>query len=119
MTNTIQLNPAKVSVSNVTLNRLYMLFEVSLVTFHHCSRHIKKEKGKESQKVSLPRGLSCVKKRPMIAVKDFFFRCDYPANNYLFKVKNRKIRKRCEICSKLTLRDSNMTSLSSFWCFYC
>ena len=27
-----------------------------------------------------------------------------PANNYLFKVNNRNIRKRCEICSKLTIK---------------
>ena len=29
---------------------------------------------------------------------------DYPANNHFFKVKNRNIRKRCEICSKLTIK---------------
>ena len=27
-----------------------------------------------------------------------------PENNYLFKVNNRNIRKRCEICSKLTIK---------------
>ena len=27
-----------------------------------------------------------------------------PANNYLFKVNNRNIRKRCEICSKLAIK---------------
>ena len=29
---------------------------------------------------------------------------NYPANIYLFKVNNRDIRKRCEICSKLTIK---------------
>ena len=28
----------------------------------------------------------------------------YPANIYLFKVNNRNTRKRCEICSKLTIK---------------
>ena len=32
------------------------------------------------------------------------FICSIPANNYLFKVNNRNIRKRCEICSKLTVK---------------
>ena len=30
----------------------------------------------------------------------------YPANIYLFKVNNRNSRKRCEICSKLTIKTS-------------
>ena len=38
------------------------------------------------------------------------------ANIYLFKVNNRNARKRCEICSKLTVKTSTM-SLTSFWCF--
>ena len=29
---------------------------------------------------------------------------NYPANIYLFKVNNRNNRKRCEICSKLTIK---------------
>ena len=29
---------------------------------------------------------------------------DFPAGNYMFKVNNRNIRKRCEICSKLTIK---------------
>ena len=32
-----------------------------------------------------------------------------PAGNYMFKVKNRNTRRRCEICSKI---------LASFWCLY-
>ena len=28
----------------------------------------------------------------------------FPANIYLFKVNNRNTRKRCEICSKLTIK---------------
>ena len=30
--------------------------------------------------------------------------CNYPANICLFKVNNRNSRKRCEICSKLTIK---------------
>ena len=30
----------------------------------------------------------------------------FPANTYLFKVNNRNTRKRCEICSKLTIKIS-------------
>ena len=30
-----------------------------------------------------------------------------PANIYLFKVKNRNTRKRCETCSKLTIKHQN------------
>ena len=38
----------------------------------------------------------------MYAVQVF---SDYaPANIYLFKVNNKNIRKRCEICSKLTIK---------------
>ena len=29
---------------------------------------------------------------------------DIPAGNYLFKVNNKNTRKRCEICSKLTIK---------------
>ena len=32
--------------------------------------------------------------------------CSYPAGNYMFKVNNRNTRKRCEICSKLTINTS-------------
>ena len=32
---------------------------------------------------------------------------NYPANIYLFKVNNRNTRKRCEICSKLTIKHQN------------
>ena len=50
-----------------------------------------------------------------------------PANIYLFIVNNRNLRKRCEICSKLTIKnlfkvnnkDIRTTSLTSFWCLYC
>ena len=28
----------------------------------------------------------------------------FPAGNYMFKVNNRNIRTRCEICSKLTIK---------------
>ena len=36
-----------------------------------------------------------------------------PANIDLFKVNNRNSRKRCEICSQLTIKTSER-----FWCFY-
>ena len=35
-----------------------------------------------------------------------------PANNYLFKINNRNFRKRCVICSKLTLKTPE-------WCYWC
>ena len=47
------------------------------------------------------------------APTSFFYRIEFvifrtaisnPANIYLFKVNNRKTRKRCEICSKLTMK---------------
>ena len=34
-----------------------------------------------------------------------------PADIYMFKVNNRNIRARCEICSKLTIK-------TLFWCLY-
>ena len=36
---------------------------------------------------------------------------DFPANIYLFKLNNRNTRKRCEVCSKLTIK----TSESYLW----
>ena len=42
----------------------------------------------------------------------------YPANIYLLKGNNRNTRKRCEICSSLTMKTLD-TSLTSFWYFYC
>ena len=35
---------------------------------------------------------------------------NFPANIYFFKVNNRNRRKRCEICSKLTLKHQNDVS---------
>ena len=35
---------------------------------------------------------------------------NFPANIYIFKVNNRNPRKRCEICSKLTLKHQNDVS---------
>ena len=34
----------------------------------------------------------------------------FPVGIYMFKVNNRNIRTRCEICSKF---------IASFWCLYC
>ena len=39
-----------------------------------------------------------------------------PANICLFRVNNRNTRKRCEICWKLIMK---ITSMTSCWCFYC
>ena len=39
-----------------------------------------------------------------------------PANIYLFKVNNRKTRKRCEICSKLILKLILKTSFCYLYC---
>ena len=40
---------------------------------------------------------------------------------YLLKANNRNNRKRCEICSKFTVKKKNnkRTSLTLHWCFYC
>ena len=35
----------------------------------------------------------------------------------MFKVNNRNTRKWCEICSKLTIKNTRTTSMTSFWCF--
>ena len=48
----------------------------------------------------------------------------YPAGNYMYKVNNRNIRTRCEICSKLAIkRLSLLLTLNIFhtffWCFFC
>ena len=41
-----------------------------------------------------------------------------PANIYLFKFNNGNTRKRCEICSKITIKTQERR-LTSFWYFYC
>ena len=41
----------------------------------------------------------------------------YPAKIYLFKVKNRNIRKSCEICSKLITKTSERPYRHMFTCF--
>ena len=49
-----------------------------------------------------------------------------PAGIYLLKVNNRNSRKRCEICSKLTIKTIELTikltiktPMASFWRIYC
>ena len=42
----------------------------------------------------------------------------YTANVYLFKINNKNTRERCEISSKLKIKKTRTTSLTSFWCFY-
>ena len=39
------------------------------------------------------------------------------AGNYMFKVKNRNTRTRCELCSKLTIKA--LERRQAFWCLYC
>ena len=42
------------------------------------------------------------------------------SNIYLFKINNRKARKKCEICSKLTINTpERRRRRASLWCFYC
>ena len=36
----------------------------------------------------------------------------FPGGNYMFKVNNRNTRTRCEICSKLTVKDNRTTPLA-------
>ena len=43
----------------------------------------------------------------------------YPVNIYLFNADNGNTRKSCEICSKLTIKNTRTTSITSFHCFYC
>ena len=43
----------------------------------------------------------------------------YPAGIYLLKVNSRNTRKRCEICSKLTIKTPEWQPPASFWCLYC
>ena len=42
-----------------------------------------------------------------------------PANIYLLKVNNRNTRKRCKICSKLTIKTPQWCQLTSFWRPHC
>ena len=42
---------------------------------------------------------------------------DNPANIYLFKVYDRNTRKKCEICLKLSIKNTWTTSMTLFWCF--
>ena len=51
--------------------------------------------------------------RHIISGKSFY------ADIYLIKVNNRNTKKRCEICSKLTIKKLERHQLTSFWCFYC
>ena len=43
----------------------------------------------------------------------------YPANMYLFKVNNRNTRKRCEICSKITIKKHQNDVITFFYFLYC
>ena len=41
------------------------------------------------------------------------------AGRHMFKVNNINTTSRCEICSKLTIKDTRTTQMVSFWCLYC
>ena len=41
-----------------------------------------------------------------------------PANIHFFKANNKNSRKRCELCTKLTMKNQNDVK-TSFWCFLC
>ena len=49
----------------------------------------------------------------------FYRRMMILADIFLLKVNNRNTKTRCEICSKLTIKNTRMTSIASFCCFYC
>ena len=71
--------------------------------------------------------------RNIHAVSGNLFLSIFPAGIYLLKVNNRKTRKRCDLCSKLTIKTPEdaigivLVSLlltlnifhTLFWCFYC
>ena len=70
----------------------------------------------QGRKVSLDPSLSSAKDLNEKYISTFFyclshlfifllnFDCYYPTHNYLFEVNNESNRKRCEICSKLTIK---------------
>ena len=81
----------------VCLNGLFLPPDVSSLSFHMMR--------KLSQMVKIV----CTTQKLTLG---FFYLCEQshsPANNYLFKVNNKKTRKSCEICSKLT------TETRSLW----
>ena len=49
----------------------------------------------------------------------FIFSHKNPSNNYLLKIDSRNTRKRCEICSKLTIKIPEWRQLTLFCCLYC
>ena len=48
-------------------------------------------------------------------VEERFNNYQYSAGNYMFKVNNGNTRKRCEICSKLTIKTREQHRASKFW----
>ena len=46
------------------------------------------------------------------------FEMHFPANIYLFKINSRNTRKRCNICTKLTNKNTRTKSMTSLWCLY-
>ena len=64
-------------------------------------RYALKGEGDISHKLFLPNSWQVfIKTKFMVRLRLWYF----PAGNYMFKVNNRNTRKRCEICSKLTIK---------------
>ena len=55
---------------------------------------------------------------PIFLINQIFWPHNYPANIYLFKINDRNTRKRCNMF-KVNNKNNRMTSMTSFWCFYC
>ena len=54
---------------------------------------------------------------PLMDYRGVYRTLTYPANIYLFYINNRNARKRFEICSKLTVKKSELLSMTSSWYF--
>ena len=54
----------------------------------------------------------------IVKIRLFGNRRTIAVNIYLFKVNNGNTKKRCKICSKLTIKTTEQ-SLASFWYVYC
>ena len=54
----------------------------------------------------------------IVKIRLFDNRRTIVVNIYLFKVNNGNTKKRCKICSKLTIKTTEQ-NLASFWCVYC
>ena len=104
---------ASVSISYGRLILSGLLTSLGQLSFHHALKET-------YQNASMPLSTSSLLSTPcfcFFAFDNHNFCNHRPANIYLFKVNNRNTRKRCEICSKLTIKTPERR-LTSFWCFY-